>query len=255
MPKFDVAGSTRVLYGIHPVAEALRVAGRVKALYLEQGSQSPTLRKMGDRARAAGIRVETCDRGKLFRLSDSTHHQGAVAEACPLGNGSLRGLLKDHPSESLMVLLLDRVQDPQNLGNIYRTAEASGVALVFLPAKETVSHQLGSVAKASAGAVEHVPTVVVGGLKQPLQELKEAGFRIYGLDQGGASDCWSTEYPGRTALLAGAEGTGLSKPARDLCDELVSVPMLGRVESLNVTNAVAVVLYEILRQRRQTETS
>lgn len=250
MPKFDTAEHVRILYGLHSVAEALRVPGRVRALYLEQGSQSPQLRRMGEKARASGIPVALCDRGRLFKMADSTHHQGVVAEAHPLSNGSLRGLLKDHPEEPLTVLILDRVQDPQNLGNIYRSAEASGVALVFLPAKATVSHQLGSVARASAGAVEHVPTVVVGTLKPPLSELKESGFRIYGLDQGGSSNCWETEYAPRAALLAGAEGTGLGHAAREMCDELVNVPMLGRVESLNVTNAVAVVLYEILRQRR-----
>ena len=178
------------------------------------------------------------------------HHQGVVAEAALLANASLTGLLKDRPGDPLLVLMIDRVQDPQNLGNIYRTAEAAGVSLVFLPAKSTASHQLATVSKASAGAVEHVPTVVVSSLKQPAQELHAAGFHIFGLDMEGATGLWQADFPARTALLVGAEGAGLGAAARSLCDSFVSVPMLGKVQSLNVTNAVAVVFYEVVRGRK-----
>lgn len=249
-PKPDARSVARVLHGIHPVMEALRVRGRVRAVWVERDSRNPQLKRLTGQARAAGVRVETCDWQRLQKLSQSTQHQGVVAEAVPLSNGSLSGLLKDRPDDDLTVLMIDRVQDPQNLGNIYRSAEAAGVALIFLPAKATASHQLGSVAKASAGAVEHVPTVVVSALRQPAQELRAAGFRILGLDMEASTGLWETDFGRRTALLVGAEGGGLGAAARGLCDGFVGIPMHGKVDSLNVTNAVAVVLYEVVRQRR-----
>lgn len=238
----------RILYGIHPVSEALSVHGRVLTLYLEKDNKNPALRRLAGIASHTKVPIENCDRGALFRRCQSPHHQGVVAEAAPLANGSLKGLLEDRPNQPHTVLLIDRVQDPQNLGNIYRSAEAAGVSLVFLPAKATASHQLGSVAKAAAGAVEHVPTVVVAGLKQPVRELREAGFGIFGLDQEGENTLWEAEFGPRTALLLGAEGSGLGAPARQLCDQFVRIPMRGKVSSLNVTNAAAVVLFELLRR-------
>lgn len=250
MPKFEPAAHVRVLYGIHPVEEALRAGSKLRAIAVEKDNKNPALRQIAHLARRASVPLEMWDRSRIFRACDSPHHQGVVAEAEPLRNGSLTGLLKDRPDDPLTVLLLDRVQDPQNLGNIFRTAEAAGVSLIFLPSKSSASHQLGSVAKASAGAVEHVPAVVVASLKQPVKELREAGFRIVGLDQKGSSGLWETQLGKRTALVVGAEGTGLGAQARELCDAFISVPMTGKIESLNVTNAVAVVLYETVRRRQ-----
>ncbi|MBI4871436.1 MAG: RNA methyltransferase [Candidatus Riflebacteria bacterium] len=245
----DIERTHRILYGIHPVAEALRVPGRVLSLHLEHDSRNPALRRLEHAARRAGVVAQACDRAQLFRLCQSPHHQGVVAEAAALANGSLKGMLEDRPDQPHTVLLVDRVQDPQNLGNLYRSADAAGVSLVFLPAKGAASHQLGSVARASAGAVEHVPTVVVGNLKRPLEELTAAGFRVFGLDPRGERSVWEADFPLRTAILVGAEGPGLGAPARAACHEVLRIPMRGKVDSLNVTNATAIVLFEVQRRR------
>ncbi len=250
MPKIDVAAGNRLLYGINPVAECLRAGGRIQSIQSEIEPRNPVLKRLLGRCRAAKIPIQEMPRDRLQRLCGSRNHQGVVATANLLRNGSLRGILQDRPDEPHTVLLLDRIQDPQNLGNIYRSAEAAGVSLIFMPAKGATSHQLGSVSSASAGAVEHVPTVVVAGLRGPADELRASGFGIFGLEAETGPCYWDMNFGGRTALVLGAEGSGLGAQARKLCDQTLSLPMQGKMESLNVTNAVAVTLYEILRQRR-----
>lgn len=242
----------RTLYGINPVTEALQAGRAVVEAVVLPGKHGPELAELVRKLKAKSVRIVEGDRHRIATLADSRNHQGVVAQVEALPNGSLTGLVKDRPEGALTVLLIDHLQDPQNLGSIYRSADAFGVDLMFLPAHESVSHQLGSVAKASAGAVEHVPTVVVRDLAKAVSELKGHGFRLVGLaspDTGvpATQDLGATLAAGRLAIALGAEGAGLSKTLRSVCDELVSIGTTGKVGSLNAGTACGVVLHERYR--------
>jgi 23S rRNA (guanosine2251-2'-O)-methyltransferase len=236
--------SPRMLYGVNPVREALAAGRRILDAHVLSRSQGPDLKRIVAALRERGVPILPADRHDLSTLSGTTRHQGVVARVESLPNGSLTGLVKDRPDEPLTVLLLDHLQDPQNLGAVYRAAEAFGVHLVFLPAHASVSHQLGSVAKASAGAVEHVPTVVVRDLKTPIAELRGHGFAILGLEPERGEELCCSSWPERTAIVLGSEGGGLAGSTRALCDRMVSIPTAGHVASLNAASACAIVLYE-----------
>jgi 23S rRNA (guanosine2251-2'-O)-methyltransferase len=241
----------RVVYGINPVSEALRAGRAIEEATVLASSRGPDLKRLIDELKAKKIRLFEADRHHLAQLADSRNHQGVVAKVEALPNGSLTGLVGDRPDAALTVLLVDHLQDPQNLGAVYRSAESFGVHLIFLPAHESVSHQLGSVAKASAGAVEHVPTVVVRDLAKPVSELKKHGFRLIGLS---SPDSRGGEVSGRPldevlagerlAIVLGAEGAGLSKTLRALCDEHATIPTTGKLGSLNAGTACGIALYE-----------
>ena len=240
----------RTLYGINPVNEAITAGRAILEVKMLSGKHGPELAALAQRLKQKGVKVDPADRHALAMISDSRHHQGVVAKVESLPNGSLTGLVKDKPDAPLTVLLLDHLQDPQNLGSIYRSADAFGVDLVFIPAHESVSHQLGSVAKASSGAVEHVPTVVVRDLAKVISELKSHRFTLVGLASPDATG--TTPSAGitgavtgkRVALVLGAEGQGLSKSVRVLCDAFATIKTTGRVGSLNAGTACAIAPHE-----------
>lgn len=241
----------RIVYGINPVGEALRAGRAVEEATVLSGARGPELRKLIEELRAKNAKLFEADRHHLAQIADSRNHQGVVARVEALPNGSLTGLVTDRPDEPLTVLILDHLQDPQNLGAVYRSAEAFGVHLVFLPAHDSVTHQLGSVAKASAGAVEHVPTVVVRDLAKPVSELKKHGFKLVGLSSPDARADAARGRPvgevlagNRVALVLGAEGAGLSKTLWSLCDEHATIPTAGKLGSLNAGTACGIALYE-----------
>jgi 23S rRNA (guanosine2251-2'-O)-methyltransferase len=234
----------RLLYGINPIQEALNAGHRILDAHTLPGKVGPELKGIIASLRAAKVPISHLDRHGLSQLCGNPKHQGLVAQAAPLTNGSLTGLMRDHPDEALTVVVLDRIQDPQNLGAIYRVADAMGVSLIFLPAGDAVSHQLGSVAKASAGAVEHVPTVVVADLRTPLTELKGHGFAIVGLATSGTAPIRGNLLHRRLAIVLGSEGAGLSKNAAAACHSTLSIPMRGKVDSLNAAQALGITLYE-----------
>lgn len=253
IPPRQTRADGRLLYGINPITEALAAGRKVhEAWALSSGSAAKSL--IGQ-LRARGVPVHAEDRHQLSQRCGSVQHQGLVARVGSLPNGSLSGLVKDRPEADLTVLVLDHLQDPQNLGAIYRSADAFGVDLIFIPATEAASPQLASVAKASAGAVEHVRTIVVRDLAKAVSELKGHGFRLVGLaspDTGVAAtaDLGAALTAGRLAIALGAEGAGLSKTVRSMCDELVSIGTTGKVGSLNAGTACGVVLHQrFLRSR------
>ena len=238
----------RTIYGINPVTEALAAGRAITEAVVLPGKHGPELALVVQKLKAKGVRLVDGDRHRIATLADSRNHQGVVAQVEALPNGSLTGLVKDKPTGRITVLLIDHLQDPQNLGSIYRSADAFAVDLLFLPAHESVSHQLGSVAKASAGAVEHVPTVVVRDLAKAVSELKGHGFRLVGLaspDTGvpATADMGAALASERLAIALGAEGAGLSKAVRSMCDELVSIRTAGKVGSLNAGTACGLVLH------------
>jgi 23S rRNA (guanosine2251-2'-O)-methyltransferase len=251
----------RLLYGVNPVTEALNAGRAVVEAYLLPGKHGPELSLVESKLKAKGVKIQHADRHQLAQMVDSRNHQGVVARVEALPNGSLTGLVKDRPEEPLTVLILDHLQDPQNLGSIYRCADAFGVNLLFIPAHESVSHQLASVAKASSGAVEHVPTVVVRDLSKAIAELKQQGFTLVGLASPDATDkvpsaMLSGAVTGRRVAIAlGAEGAGLSRAVRALCDAFATIPTTGKVGSLNAGTACGIALHERFTRLRTTAPS
>jgi len=239
-------GACRLLYGVNPVLEALRARHRVEAVWVLEGKHAVTGRL--DKMLATldtPPPVERVSARELQRLARTGEHQGLVARAALLPGASLRRYVAEG-HERPLVLLLDGIQDPGNLGAIYRVADAAGVGLVFIPSSGSASHQLASVAKASAGAVEHVPTVVVSKLKSAVEELKGHGFRVYALEAGRKSiPIDAVEASGPVALIIGSEGRGVGHALGGLADGYVELPMRGRVNSLNAATATAVAVYAI----------
>jgi 23S rRNA (guanosine2251-2'-O)-methyltransferase len=212
-----------IVYGRNAVQEAQRGQRRVLRLW-ERG--------------------EVADE-ELERLCGSPHHQGVVAEVEAYPYADASAFLE--PQDAL-VLALDQVQDPQNLGAICRTAECAGVSGVVLPARGAAD-VTGAVCRASAGAVEHLQIARVTNLANYLRAAKEAGAWVYGADAGADRPYTDIDYEGRIVLVLGSEGSGLRPRVRATCDALVSLPVRGKVASLNVSAAAAALLYEVVRQR------
>jgi 23S rRNA (guanosine2251-2'-O)-methyltransferase len=229
-----------VLYGRNPVREALRARRRrVHRVWATTGAaREPWL---------AGERVVPATGAELEDRCGSPDHQGVVAEVAPYPYADLAGLLAG--PEPLLVAL-DEVQDPQNVGAICRTAEAAGATGLVLPERRA-AHITPAVAKASAGAVEHLPIAIVRNLADALGEARERGCWIYGAAAGARTSYDAVDWRGGVVLVLGAEGRGLRPRVASSCDELVSLPLHGRIESLNVSATAAVLLYAVVQARAQ----
>jgi 23S rRNA (guanosine2251-2'-O)-methyltransferase len=240
-----------LVYGKNPVLEALRAGGEVRRLLvLASARPESRLEEILTLARARSIDVEETDRERLDDIAHTDSHQGVLAYVGRRRYWELDGLLDELAGvEAPVLLALDGIQDPQNLGSICRSAEAAGVSGVLLP-RHRATGITPAVAKASAGAVEYLRVAMVGSLAQALERLKEEGFWTIGLAGEADLDYDRARYRGRIALVVGSEGEGLHRLVRERCDQLVRMPMLGRVTSLNAAVATSIVLYEARRQRR-----
>jgi 23S rRNA (guanosine2251-2'-O)-methyltransferase len=234
-----------VIYGLHPVLEALK-AGRVRALRVSARDD----RRLGDlleQARAAGVPVRQVPRDVLDRESGHGVHQGVMADVDSAPAGSLDALTASLDPPPLLVVL-DEVEDPQNVGAILRTMDAVGATGLVRQTRRAAPLD-GAAAKASAGAVHYVPVADVVNIARAVEELKAAGVWTVGLDAGAELAYYEWDLTLPTALVLGAEGHGLRRLVRERCDGLARIPMRGHVGSLNVSAAAAVVLYEAVRQR------
>lgn len=239
-----------VLYGIHSVAEALRARSRsLDHLEVARERHDQRLQSVIDLAREQGVSVRFLARDQLDRLARSKSHQGVVAVVNSRSYSELDELLANKKGAYSFILVLDGIEDPHNLGALIRTAEGAGVDGVVIPERRAAAVN-ATVAKASAGASEHVKIARVVNLARTLDEMKETSIWIVGLDERGGKAYDDIDYNMDCALVLGAEGHGLHDLVRKKCDFLVSIPMLGRVPSLNVSVAGAVVMYEVARQRR-----
>ncbi len=232
-----------VLSGIHPIAEALRARHPLERVLVAQGAGGPRLQEIIDMARRAQVPVRFEPRSALDRLAGSAAHQGVVALGAATRYADL-----DAASSSALVVVLDGVEDPHNLGAIIRTAHAAGAGSVIIPERRAAGIT-DVVAKAAAGALEHLPVVRVANINRALEELKQRGFWIYGLDERGTEDYDRVEYSPPTALVLGGEGKGLHEQVREHCDVLVRIPMAGKISSLNVSVAAGIVLFELKKRR------
>jgi 23S rRNA (guanosine2251-2'-O)-methyltransferase len=244
--------SGEVVCGRQPVRELLLAARRsVHAVYLSaQMRRDPMIDEIVALARKAGARVVQSDPRTLDRLAATAHHQGVAADVSPypaLDIHDLQSMLLKRTRP--LVLLLDHIQDPQNLGALLRTAESAGVDAVVLP-KRRASGVTPAAVRASSGAAEHVKVALVANVGEVVRRLKDDGYRIVGLDAAPDSRLYcETDLSGPLGLVVGSEGEGLQPMVRDLCDALVRIPQLGRVGSLNAAAAGAVVVFEAVRQR------
>ncbi len=242
-----------VLYGRNPVLEALRAGRRLRRLLLAPDlSQDPRVAEIVGAARVAGVSPQVVPRAHLGDVAHTEHHQGIAAyfdvRQLP-GMEFLRRLITEASSTwPPLVLCLDGVQDPQNLGSLARTAEALGVHAMVLPKHRTAPASAAAV-KASAGALEHLQLVRVVNLAQTLQELADAGLMVVGLDQEGSIQSDQADLRQPVAIVVGSEGDGLRQLTRRRCHQLVSIPMGGMVASLNAAVAGSILLYEVARQR------
>jgi 23S rRNA (guanosine2251-2'-O)-methyltransferase len=232
-----------ILTGINPVAEALRAHHPLERILIAKGAGGPRLQEIIDLARRADIPVRFEPRDAVERLAGTSAHQGVVA----LGAASKYADLDDLAAGGGLLVVLDGIEDPHNLGAIIRTAHAAGAAGVVVPERRA-SGLTDVVAKAAAGALEYLPVARAGNINRALESLKQRDYWIYGLDERGDRDYDQVDYSAPTALVFGGEGKGLHDLVRKHCHALVRIPMAGKIPSLNVSVAAGIVLFDWKRK-------
>lgn len=237
------------IYGFHAVGSRLRQsAAGVLELYLEEGRDDRRMQELAARAEALGLRTIRAGKQRLDGMAGSPHHQGVVARVEPIKlAGSVEQLL-EHLQGPALLLVLDGVQDPHNLGACLRVADAFGTHAVIAP-KDRAVGITATVSKVASGAAETVPFISVTNLARTLRLVKDHGIWIWGAAEDGERGIADLDLRGPTAWVLGAEGSGMRRLTRDCCDGIVRIPMCGTVESLNVSVAAGVCLYESARQR------
>jgi 23S rRNA (guanosine2251-2'-O)-methyltransferase len=243
------------IYGINAVSEALKARGRAfEWVGMAKERHDLRLQRLIEDCRRLSVPVRFLQRTELDRMAGNAAHQGVVAVTSAKQYSNLDDVVGAKRGQYSLVVVLDGVEDPHNLGAILRTADAAGADGIVIPERRAAS-VTGTVTKASAGASEHLPIAKVTNIARTVEELKERNIWTVGLDERGPQTYDALDYNMDCALVLGAEGKGLHDLVKRKCDFLVSIPMLGKVSSLNVSVAAAVVLYEIVRQRRARENS
>ncbi len=245
-----MSSSPKVLFGFHAVGVRLRTTpGSIIELYVDATRRDARMRQFLQKVQEAGLRTIEADGLRLSRLAGSAGHQGVVARVEPLPTLHSLDDLLDTLTEAPLLLVLDGVTDPHNLGACLRVADGAGAHAVIAPKDHAVGIN-ATVAKVASGAAETMPYFMVTNLARTLGELKERSIWCLGLSDEADRTVYQSDLKTPTALVLGAEGTGLRQLTRKTCDALVSIPMLGAVESLNVSVASGICLYEAVRQRR-----
>jgi 23S rRNA (guanosine2251-2'-O)-methyltransferase len=246
--------STDQIYGFIPVLEALRAHSRkLEQISIAEGVRHARLQELLTLARSSGVPVHRVPRNALDRLLPGVTHQGVVARATAGSYRDAEELLDEvgrqvGTDKPPLVLGLDAIEDPRNLGAILRTAECAGVSGVFIPERRAVG-LTATVAKAAAGALEYTAVARVTNLVQLIEQLKARNIWVIGADAQGSSSYSEWDWTVPSALFLGSEGSGLHRLVRERCDVLLRIPLLGKIESLNVSVAAGIILYEAVRQR------
>lgn len=239
-----------IIYGLNSVSEALKARGRgFEWVGVAKERHDLRLQRVIEECRRISVPVRFLPRVELDRLAATGAHQGVVAVTSAKQYADLDDVVASKRGEYSLIVVLDGVEDPHNLGAVLRTADAAGADGVVIPERRAAGIT-GTVAKASAGASEHLPVAKVTNISRTVEELKSRNIWTVGLDERGTQSYDSVDYKMDCAVVLGAEGKGLHDLVKKKCDFLVSIPMLGNVPSLNVSVAAGVVLYEIARQRR-----
>lgn len=233
--------SRKYVYGVHGVREALLAGNRVSRLYLAKESRAKEAAELIDLARERGVRFDFAPQAKLNELADTREHQGVVAAVSPVDYISLEACLATCPPKAVL-LALDQVQHPRNLGMILRTALGAAAHAALLPERggALVDEE---VVRSSAGAVFHMPVVNAGNLAQALRDLRDEGFWIFGLDGDAEQSVFDAPWPDRVVLVMGNESKGLRPGVRRVCDALLRIPIDPRLESLNVAVSAGIALF------------
>ena len=241
-----------VIEGKNAVTEAIRAGRALDKVFLVRGSSDRALAFIAASARSAGVPVTECDRRRLDAMSATGSHQGVVAVAAAREYCTLEDILAsaEKLGEDPFVVVCDGIEDPRNLGAIIRCAECAGAHGVVIPKRRSAG-LTAAADKASAGAAEHMPVARVPNLPAALEQMKKRGLWIYGAEAGGESPLWRTDMKGPICLVIGSEGAGMGRLTREKCDFVMSIPLRGKVNSLNASAAAAVLLYEIVRQRHE----
>ena len=244
------AGADGVIEGRNAVLEALRAGTALDKIYLQKGETDKTLGHIASKARAAGAVVVEADRRKLDAMSRTHAHQGVIALAAVREYASVEDILHAaaEKGEPPLVVVCDELSDPHNLGAVIRTAECAGAHGVIIPKRRSAG-LTAVVAKTSAGAVAHVPVARVPNLPALLKDLKKQGLWVFGAEADGTTPLYEADLKGPAVIVIGSEGNGMSRLVAETCDFLVSIPMRGKLNSLNASAAAAILLYEAVRQR------
>jgi len=241
------------LYGVNPLLEALRAGRLPDQITIAEGARDERLRELIDLAGTCGVSIKSAPRATLDREVGNTHHQGVIARLAAREYADADELL-DAVGEAVgsepepLVVVLDGIEDPRNLGAILRTAECAGANGVFIPERRAAGLN-ETVAKTSAGAVEYLPIARVTNLSVLIRQLKERNLWVVGTSADANLDYYDWDWTRASAIVLGGEGAGLHRLVSEHCDALVRIPVNGRIESLNVSVAAGIVLYEALRQR------
>ena len=237
------------VFGRHAVVEALQTPDRVNRVFIQEGTSGRDATKVIELAREKGIQVQSVPKTKIEDLVGNAVHQGLVASSAAYEYADFEDIFKkaEEKGEDPFIVILDGVEDPHNLGSILRTADATGVHGIIIPKRRSAS-LTATVAKASTGAIEHVPVVRVTNLTQTIEQLKARGIWVFGTDMNGTDyRKWNTSGP--LAIVMGNEGKGVSRIVKESVDEMVTIPMVGHVQSLNASVASALMMYEVFRNR------
>ncbi len=235
--------------GKNPVRELLNSGATIEKISVENGSRDAEVRALVQIARDKGIKVDYVDRRGLEKVSDTNHHQGIIAFYTEFKYADLNEVISKTKAEGkdLLFVILDEVLDPHNLGAVIRVAECAGATGVIIPARRSATVN-ETVIRTSAGATAYVPVIKVSNLNQTIEELKKQNVWVYAADMDG-SPMTKTNLKGDIALVIGGEGSGVHALTRKNCDGIISIPMFGKVNSLNASVSAGIVLYEAVRQR------
>ncbi len=243
-----------VLHGIHAVLEALKAhPDKIERICIEKGNKSPRIREVVELARARHVRLSFEDRSWLDRKTADARHQGVLCYVSEIASLDSEEILEQAKSPGLLVIL-DGIEDPQNVGAILRSAEAADADGVFLP-RHRSSSLSPTVVKASAGAASHMKLSRVSNIANLIELLKKRGYWVAGLDASSDQPVWNADLNVPLALVLGGEGRGLHRLVKEKCDFLLSLPIQGNVGSYNVSVAAGIALYEVLRQRMNKKES
>ena len=242
-----------VIVGRNAVRELLSSGRDIEKLYITSSDKEGSINQLIGLAAERGIPITECDRTRLDSIACGTRHQGIIAIAAERNYSTLEEILSyaEEKGESPFVVICDGIEDPHNLGAIIRSAECSGVHGVIIPKRRAVG-LTATVSKSSAGALEHMRIAKVTNLASTIDELKERGFWIYGADMDG-STYYKTDMKGASAIVLGSEGSGISRLVKEKCDFIVSIPLYGQINSMNVSCAAAIIFAEVAKQRNNGE--
>lgn len=244
--------SAETIAGRNPVTEAIKGGRHINKIFIASSSRPGSFHDIIQLAKEQGIVVQEVDAAKLDGLVPGVRHQGIVATVAAKEYVDLEDVLVsiENNREQPLLVLLDELEDPHNFGAILRTCDAVGVHGVLIPKRRGVM-LTATVARTSAGAIEHVPVVRIGNIAQTIEKLKKRGYWVVGADMDGEQVYYKSNLSGPLVVVLGGEGKGIGRLVKEQCDFLVRIPMCGKVNSLNVSVAGSLLLYEVLRQREQ----